>query len=168
VPLAVNGQIQELYRLLSYDAAAGRFDWKIGGGRRILGRQPGYVGSDGYRYVRAAGQRIAAHRLAWLFAHGSMPTEEIDHINGIRLDNRITNLRTCVRSENARNKRIQSNNVSGFPGVCYVSERGGKWRAYVVLNRRMRWLGRFDSYEAAVAARVEGEKKYYGAFAPEH
>ncbi|WP_422109091.1 HNH endonuclease [Xenorhabdus bovienii] len=55
-------------------------------------------------------------RIAWLYVYGFMP-KIIDHINRIRNGNRITNLRECDFSENARNRKIQTNNKSGINGV---------------------------------------------------
>ncbi len=89
----------------------------------------------------------------------------VDHINGNRLDNRKSNLRVCRRGENMRNIKRKKNNTSGQAGVRRYG-RHGRWLARIMIDRREIHLGCFDSYDAAVSARLAGELKYFGAFAP--
>ncbi|MDA6380520.1 HNH endonuclease signature motif containing protein [Escherichia coli] len=65
------------------------------------------------------GKAYPAHRLAWLIVYGTMPDGFIDHINRVRTDNRISNLRLVTHSENMQNRKIQKNNKSGYRGVSW-------------------------------------------------
>ena len=71
-----------------------------------------------------------AHQVAWLWVYGEWPTSQIDHINRVRSDNRIANLRMANDSENGCNKGMQRNNQSGFTGVWFANWRG-KWEASI-------------------------------------
>jgi hypothetical protein len=112
----------------------------------------GHLRSDGYVAIMVHWKWYAAHRLAWMYVHGSMPCECIDHINGIPSDNRIVNLREATNAQNQQNQRkAQKNNKSGMLGV---SPRKGrkKWGAVIRINYKSIWLGGFDSKEEAAAA----------------
>ena len=89
----------------------------------------------------------------------------VDHINRNKLDNRKANLRTSTRRENTINKSVQSNNTSNIPGVSWRKDRN-KWRAYITVNGKQISLGMFKDKEEAVKARKEGEREYFGEFAP--
>ena len=97
---------------------------------------------------------ISAHRLAWLIHSGAMPDAEIDHINGIKSDNRISNLRCVTHEENSRNKAKYSNNTSGVSGVTWDS-REGKWRAHVKAQKKQNFLGLFHDINEAAKAVTE-------------
>lgn len=97
------------------------------------------------------------------FIMGEKPCLVVDHINGNLLDNRKINLRWCTPQENSRNCCIPKNNRSGVVGVGQLSS--GKWRARIMFNRKEINLGHYEKFEDAVAARREGEKKYFGEFA---
>ena len=88
---------------------------------------------------------------------------EIDHKHGkeSRNDNRKSNLRIVTHSENLKNVGIRSNNTSGVTGVSFDR---GKWVATIKTNSNSIYLGRFDNFEDAVAARKEAEEKYFGEF----
>jgi len=89
--------------------------------------------------------------------------KEVDHINGDPLDNRRNNLRMCSRSENCCNKRIQSNNTSGVPGVCWDKNRN-KWMVRVKKNKKVYSVGRFDLFKDAVKAREKKAKELHKNF----
>jgi hypothetical protein len=110
-------------------------------------------------------KRQMAHRMAWLYVHGVIPTLGIDHINRVRHDNRITNLRPTTHSSNLRNRSIAANNKSGVTGVCR-DRKSGKWKAQIFLDKRCICLGFFDELRAAAKARRAGELKYFGVYAP--
>lgn len=91
------------------------------------------------------------------------PKVIVDHISGDMLDNRKFNLRICTQSENGMNKRIQSNNTSGIPGI-YLRSDTGKWCARIKINRKTINLGCFTDLEEAKKVRKEAEEKYFGEF----
>ena len=88
----------------------------------------------------------------------------VDHINRNKLDNRKCNLRICTINENVRNCNLSKNNTSGFTGVA--KHHTGKWRTYIMVNRKQIGLGIFENFEDAIGARVTGEIEYFGEFAP--
>lgn len=88
----------------------------------------------------------------------------IDHINRNKLDNRKSNLRFCTTSENMRNCANTKGSVVNELGISMTAE--GRYRARIMLNRKEINLGHYDTLEEAVQARIQGEQKYFGEFAP--
>ena len=155
-PLPSKEYLQEL---LDYDPDTGVFKWKVSRGGKVPGDIAGKHDSYGYRQISVGNKPILAHRMAWLFVFGEWPLGEIDHTNGVRDDNRITNLRVVTRAENMHNASpVRKNNTSGFKGVGWVA-RLGKWRAGIRLAGVKKHLGYFTSpeeaYEAYAAAKRE-------------
>jgi hypothetical protein len=114
--------------------------------------------AKGYKAGALWGKSYLAHRVIWLLMTGSWPEGDIDHINGIRSDNRWSNLRAVSRTENMRNKRKNKNNKSGHVGVHWHA-RDGRWVAKIGHEGRDRWLGQFGSLDDAVAARKAAERE---------
>lgn len=144
---------KSLRSLLDYNPDTGVFYWRIQPSRNVkAGAVAGCVDSYGYTRIRVNGMKFMAHRLAWLYTHGVMPTHEIDHINGNRADNWITNLRDVSPSTNLQNQaKPHKGNTSGFLGVSW-SKSKKRWRAQIFANGRNEYLGSFDTAEAAHAA----------------
>jgi len=144
---------QELVReLFSYDPETGELTW-IKAPKchsELLGKSPCRMNNRGYFAVGVSGRSYLVHRVIWLWVTGCWPTE-VDHVNGVRSDNRWKNLRECNRAENRQNACVQSNNTSGCPGVSYHS-RHGKWAARVGLGGERTHLGYFTEYGDAVQA----------------
>jgi hypothetical protein len=122
------------------------------------------VGHHGYPRGNIYNKPYRAHRVAWALHYGEWPCGEIDHINGIRHDNRICNLRIATGPENSRNLKRRSDNTSGYKGVSKVAATG-KWRAYINLNGKQYSLGYYDTAEAAAAAYANAAPKFHGEFA---
>lgn len=143
---------ERLKELLHYDPETGMFIWCVKPSRRVKsGAAAGGIDSKRYRVIRIDGVYYKAHRLAWLYVHGRFPIRDIDHINGVRDDNRIANLREATRAENGQNRKKNINNTSGFHGVSWDSANR-KWRASIQVNSRPKRLGLFDAPESAHAA----------------
>lgn len=105
--------------------------------------------------ARGCKERILMHRLINKTPEGL----DTDHINGNRLDNRRSNLRSAHRWQNAVNRPRQSNNTSGFKGVS-LHKRNGKWQAWVIQNKIQYHLGYFQTkYDAAAAVDREALKR---------
>ena len=119
----------------------------------------------GYRSGMLDGVSYYAHRIIWAIAHGPIPSGEIDHINGIRYDNRLINLRLVTRLENTQNRKVRSDSKTGVPGV-YWEKACNKWRAEIKANKKRISLGVFDILEDAIAARKDAERRY--GFHPNH
>lgn len=115
--------------------------------------------SNGYFVGRIHGVRYKAHRVAWLLTYGRWPDNCIDHINGDRSDNRISNLRDVSKADNARNAKRRVNCTSGVTGVHWNRARQ-KWRAIIHFNKRCIHLGLFDTIEEAAAAREAANDDY--------
>ena len=146
--------------LLSYDPETGVFRWLKGGHGIVSGAAAGAIGGGGYLQFRIDGRKHYAHRLAWLYVYGRWPEDQIDHINGIRSDNRIANLREATRAENQQNRAIQRNSTSGAIGVNW-HKRNKKWRAEIKKHGKRTHVGYFDSIEDAVAARIKAKAEIH-------
>lgn len=162
--------INKLRTLLAYDQKAGVFTWLVArnsrGGKVLPGMIAGTPSGQGYVQIKADGVVYKAHRLAWAFANGSFPEKgmEIDHINGDRSDNRLTNLRLVTRTQNAMNQGVKSNNKSGCKGVSFRKDTQ-KWHARITVAGKIKLLGNFDTLESAVAARRAAETEFFGSHA---
>ena len=129
---------------------------------RYAGREAIYsIDGNGYRSGTIFSVQVKAHRIAWVLSTGAWPSCQIDHVNGVRSDNRLCNLREADYAQNARNCGIRRDNTSGFKGV---SRANGKWRAGIKVNGKRLNLGQFDSPEEASQAYLEASKKHHGLF----
>lgn len=157
---------QELLKQwLLYDPETGVFTWNACAADDRRDRPAGAQEAQGYVTIYVVGKARKAHRLAWLYMHGSWPTEEIDHINGNRTDNRLVNLREANRRQNNYNMRMRPDNTSGVKGVCW-HRRLGKWQASARdADGRNVHIGYFSDKAAAAAARKIYAQKLYGEFA---
>lgn len=124
----------------------------------------GTIQKSGHIRFMVNGNKYLSHRLAWLYVHGEFPFDEIDHINGIPSDNRISNLRVCTHSQNMKNRKVYVNNKSGLVGV-YFDKLKNKWRSQCALNGRRFSLGLFETKELAYEARQLFVKNNFGEFA---
>lgn len=131
-----------------------------------VGKPSGCPNKEGYVKVLIDGTYHSAHRIAWLIWCGEWveyPAYEIDHINGDRSDNRITNLRKVTKSDNQRNAGQRVNNTSGVHGVNwkpkYNSNPGdGRWVARIWNGPKHVYLGSFKSLHEAEIARKAAER----------
>lgn len=139
-------------QLLGYDSKTGALIWKARTGCVVAGAKVHSVDRRGYLVVRIDGVRYMAHRVAWLLVNGAWPEKWLDHIDGSKTNNVITNLREASPSENAQNKRrpLSSNKSSSRLGVSRnINTR--KWVAYITVAGAYKHLGTFDSEESAYA-----------------
>lgn len=144
---------------LKYSKLTGVFTWSTSSPRGKCGERAGYVHANGYVRIGLFGRKYPAHRLAWLHATGGWPEGQIDHINGIRSDNRLSNLRVVSCQENCKNLKIKATNLSGVLGVSWC--RGNElWRARIKVDGRDRHLGYFQELEAARSARRLAEEQF--------
>ena len=147
-----------LKELLEYDPKTGRFFWRVSKGQRgVAGTEAGSLTHSGYVYIGLDRKQYFAHRLAWLYVHGYMPENDLDHIDRYPTNNRIENLREVSQVCNQRNCGNRKHNKSGVKGV-YWYKRYGKWRAQIVVNQRCFGLGYYDDFTEAVCARLAAEQ----------
>ena len=140
----------------SYDPETGILTRKV----RAAGVKPkvGSVRSDGYRSVEVDGISHYEHRLIWLLVFGEWPCRHIDHINGSRSDNRISNLRLATVAENAQNRKLRSDNKAGLTGV---RKQGKSWLAQISVKGKKTYLGSFGSISEAHAAYLMAKSKLH-------
>lgn len=141
---------------LRYEPSSGRFFW-VKVPRRVNNKALCYVGKEagvlhhaGYIKLTLKSRPVSAHRLAWALFIGEPPAE-IDHINGIRSDNRLENLRPATRAQNMHNAKLKKCSSSGYKNVQW-DESAKKWRVRVRVNGHRHHVGRFESLDAAVGA----------------
>lgn len=141
--------------VLTYCPLTGKLTWRVARGRCAAGSPAGYDADRGYKGVRVFGKMMYVHRVAFLYMAGYLPPE-VDHINGIRDDNRWVNLRASNRLDNSKNMQMPTTNKSGVLGVFW--NRGkNKWTARIKVQQRDFHLGHFSCLEDAAAARREAE-----------
>lgn len=145
-----------LRELLRYDPATGIFEWWASGKGRKMGKPAGCTSKVGYTVIRVDGELFQAHRLAWFYVRGWWPPEDIDHKNGVRVDNSFENLRDATRGQNLQNstKAHPNNKHSGVLGVTWHGQTG-KWWARVALNGKQHSAGLHDTIEEAQQAYLE-------------
>lgn len=148
--------VERVKELLDYDPETGIFTWIAKRGRGAAGGVAGWVETTGYRRILVAGKKFKEHRLAWAMVHGEFPNSDIDHINGIRDDNRIVNLRLATRSQNAQNLRGPTSlNKTGFLGV---RKNGNRWNAVITIDKQYIYLGCFKTPERAHQEYIEAKR----------
>lgn len=154
---------EDIQSILDYDADTGQFHWKVKFGRYPPGERAGSKDLYGYRHIMLKGKMHKEHRLAWLYVYGKFPDSFIDHINRVRDDNRICNLREATYTQNLLNTSLRLDNKSGYKGVSW-HKGAKKWRATAKENNKQIHLGFFhDPYEAHIAV-VAKNKELYGEF----
>lgn len=161
---------EEVRERLEYDTDLGILRWRYNPSRpkewntRRAGKAAGFVDTvNGNVQVRIDDRLYLGYRLIWLIVTGEWPKVEIDHINGVRTDNRLKNLREATHAENSRNRGRQKNNQSGFLGVCFRPHHG-KWEARINLDGKTVWRHYATTAQEASAARREALPKFHGEF----
>ena len=137
-----------LQELLHYDPETGIFTNRTTRGRFRAGSTTGSLHPRGYLAIRIDRKSYLAHRLAWMYTTGEWPSADTDHINGVRTDNRLVNLRAVSRKQNSENRGKNSNNTSGYKGVSWA-KREKKWQANIKHYENCFFLGYFDNIENA-------------------
>lgn len=156
----------EAARIWRYDPETGHFFWLIKPKYDVeIGSRSGSFDSRYWR-LRWRGKTYKASRVAWLMMMGEWPKDQVDHINGVKTDDRFENLRDASPQENARNKGVRKNNKLGIKGV-YFSEKIGKYVAQLNLSgsKKSSHLGLFSTKEEAKACYDSAVQKHHGKFA---
>ncbi len=152
--------VDRLRELLRYDAESGGLTWRVG--RKGLPAEKYAVkckNKGGYVVVMVDRVLLRAHRVAWAIHHGYWPAGEIDHINGDRADNRLSNLRDVPRAMNAQNLRTpKKTNKLGILGVHQVE---GRFVARVCTEGKAINLGRYGTAEEAREAYLAGKRRHH-------
>lgn len=151
---------QYLRQILNYDETTGFFTWAKPRPKIIVGCIAGTSCKKGYIVIKIDGKSHKAHRLAWLYVTGNHPSEQIDHKNRIKSDNRFDNLREANTETNCQNQGIRKNNTSGFQGV-HKQKQNNKWCASISVGMKRLHLGYFESAEEAGVVYLEAKKTYH-------
>lgn len=152
---------ERLKELLHYCPETGAFTRLIKTSNRIkIGSVAGYARPGCRLVISVDGKLYHAHRLAWFWMTGEWPKDQINHINGVRDDNRWDNLREATRSQNQQNRKVNSNNKSGYMGVSW-QRRAGKWVAHIKIAGCNRYLGLFTTPEDAHAAYLAAKAEHH-------
>ena len=150
-----------LIELLDYNPKTGQFKWRKKRRGVSTDKVLGTCNGFGYLRITVCGQSYYAHRLAWLYVHGTMPKDEIDHINGDKGDNRITNLREATGLQNQQNKKkAQSNSKSGHLGISW-HEKGKKWQVHICVCKKRKYLGLYDTIDQAKKAYLQAKTELH-------
>lgn len=169
--------ISDLFELISYDKSTGEFFWnhrslkwfdsdriyKCWNSRWAGKPAMNAIDSHGYNISHVAKYRVCAHRAVWAFHYGDWPDGAIDHINGIKSDNRIENLRLATVSQNQHNRGLQVNNTSGYKGVSFHKQTG-KWRSVIWKGGKRLSLGLYFDPKDAHLAYSCACVRYHGEF----
>jgi hypothetical protein len=154
--------IEELKTAVSYDPETGQFRWLISPKYDIpAGYDAGGKHYDGYHRIRYKSVYYQCQRLAYAFMTGDWPPGEMDHINGVRDDNRWANLRAVPKQLNALNRKTYVTNTSGVKGVSWHPKLG-KWRVRIQKFGERKALGCFDTLEEAKVAYDSAAEAIFG------
>lgn len=142
---------------LAYDPDTGEFRWRRGRQGRNKDLSVSQSVRNGYRRIHINGKTYPAHRIAFMIWHGREPVGEIDHIDGDRTNNRISNLREATRGQNACNRP-----ASGV--VKHPKRKARPYTARIQFEGRQRHLGVFATYDEASAVYEAAKLEVFGEF----
>jgi len=149
--------------LFNYDPETGRLTHKARRKAVKLGRQVGCPDNYGYLVasVTTHGKKrtYKVHRLIWLYVYGTWPEGVIDHINGDRSDNRLSNLRDVSPQRNSQNS-LAGRGVSQYRGVCFNKTKN-LWQTSIHIDGRQKFVGYYRSEYDAHLAYVEAKRKHH-------
>ncbi len=151
-----------LQGLFVYDEATGQLLRKVSPRSDRIGEPAGTIGKAGYVSLSIGCKHFYAHRIIWRMLFGVWPSH-IDHINRIRSDNRIENLREADKLTNRWNFGLSKRNTSGAIGVSWAASEE-KWVARIMVRRRYIHLGCFDDKDEAIKAYKAASIKHRGEF----
>jgi len=148
-----------LKSILHYNPDTGVFTYTSTSRNGWNGRTAGSIDYYGYRNLRILGTIYKAHRVAFLYMNGRWPTNDIDHINGTKDDNRWLNIRDVTKSGNLKNQKLNSRNTSRCTGVSWCAQTK-KWVVRIKDGKQYRGLGRYGDFFEAVCARKRANIKF--------
>lgn len=149
--------IETLRGVLDYDKETGEMIWL---GKCLEGKPAGCRRKDGYVVIRINGVLLYRHRLAWMHAYGIEPTYTIDHINGVKGDDRIANLRDIPTEINSQNQRKakSENKSSGYLGV---QKNHGGWQGHITIKGKRHLLGTYKTPQEAHQAYLVAKRRLH-------
>lgn len=137
-----------------YEYRCGKLYRKYKKHNHPAGKECGFIDQVGYVRTKLNSKMTFAHRIVWEMHNGKISDGmEIDHLNGVKSDNRIENLRSVPHAVNMKNKMSYKNNKTGFTGVFY-NEESSSYDAYITCNGKRKRLGSYRTIEEARDARL--------------
>lgn len=130
---------------------------------KYVGKKAGSIMVRGYESVAIKQKRFYAHRIIFLMHHGYLP-EQIDHIDGNPINNKIENLRAATGTDNNYNKRLSSKNTSGYKNICWSKDKN-KWQVSLGYKHKNIFIGYFSNIEEAAQAARQAREVLHGEFA---
>lgn len=160
----MNCEIEKLKKVLAYDGETGALTWLVSVAKNVkAGAKAGCLKENGYIQIGFAGRVYTAHRLAFALTYGEWPPEMVDHINGVRSDNRMQNLRMVSCSENMQNiKRAPKSSSTGLLGATPNRNRTG-FRSFIRAGGEKRYLGVYATAEEASQAYLAAKRVLHPA-----
>ena len=152
---------QRIKEVLRYEENSGKLFWLDIHNNYLSHKEAGsFRKSSGYIMVQIDKKVYLAHRVIWMLVYGKFPDLMIDHVNGIKSDNRLSNLREVTKRENSQNIRVaySSNKSCGLLGVSYHN-KSGKWLARICSDTKRISLGLYDTPEEAHAAYLKKKRE---------
>jgi hypothetical protein len=150
----------QLKDLIHYDPDTGVFTNRFSRSNKINTEADRFHSASGYKRISVNNVRYTSHRLAWFYMYGVWPKGNLDHINRVKDDNRLINLREVTGSQNCQNTGLRSDNTSGHKGISW-SNGHRKWQAQIKANGVYLYLGRFINLDDAIAARKQAEEQLH-------
>lgn len=150
--------LNRLREVLHYDPETGDFT------RKKTGLKAGSINGHGYAQIGVDGRNYQAHRLAWLYVYGTFPKVNLDHRDGNKLNNKLSNLREATSSENNQNQRKKRNNTSGVKCVHWLKRRM-KWQVRICRGGVRKHIGEFNSISEAIEAYNRAVIEIHGEYA---
>lgn len=154
----------DLSKVIEYNSESGKLFWKKCTKRIKLGDVAGCYEKNGYVKIRIFGRLYSGHRVAWALYYGEWPKGKLDHKDGNKHNNAINNLRRATNSQNQCNMGVTKRSRSGVKGVHWDKERS-KWVAFIGIQHKSIFLGRFDVKEEAAKAYIKAALELHGNFA---
>ena len=154
--------IDRVNELLDYNPETGKFIWKkVTSNRAKVGGEAGAITPDGYNRITFDHAQYQAHRLAWLITYGCWPTDDLDHVNGNRADNRLCNLRAATRAQNIQNQhKANTRSSTGLLGA-FKHKASGRYCSRIVVFGKTISLGYFNTAEEAHEAYVVKKRQVH-------
>jgi hypothetical protein len=148
---------------VSHAEVRARYDYNPANGivtDKATGKSVGTLTADGYLMATVFGARVYLHRFAFFYMYGVWPKDQIDHVNGIRDDNRLINIRPATSAQNMLNRGVTTRSKSGYKGVYWDEKRQG-WAARITVN------GRSQAIRGTYRTAIDASRAYQRA-AKEH
>ena len=147
-----------------YNPETGQLTWAISRSNQVRAGTPiKGINNNGYIVLQLLGKDFYAHRIAMIMAGVDLkPTDYVDHINNVRTDNRIVNLRIATNSQNAQNSKLRKHNQSGFKGAKL--QKNGRYGSRIIVNKKAYWLGTYATAQEAHEVYKEASIRMHGEF----